>query len=162
LIFGIETGFTNSNNEVNVSGGTVGGSFQLLDSTVLTLTGGEIESFGVFGEGSIANISGGVVSRFPDIFDGGVVNISGGDIFAVRVFDGGEVNFSGTEFFIDGTPIALTPGEEFVIDDREVTLSGTLADGSFFETDLNTTFGEFLSDNPDGAAPGATVTVTIV
>ena len=158
----IETGFTSSNSEINISGGTVGGSFQLLDSSVLTISGGEIESFGVFGEGAIANITGGVVTRFPDIFDGGVVNISGGDIFSVRVFDGGEVNFTGTEFFIDGTPIALTAGEEFVITDRDVNLSGTLADGSFFETDLNTTFGEFLGDNPDGAGPDATVTVTIV
>ena len=157
----INSGFTNSNNEVNISGGTVGGAFQLFDGSELTLTGGEIESFGVF-DGSIANVSGGVVTRFPDIFDGGVVNISGGDVFTVRVFDGGEVNFIGTEFSIDGTPLALTPGETFVVDQREVNLSGTLADGSSFDTDLNTDFGLFLGDNPAGAAPNSLVTVTIV
>jgi len=56
----------------------------------------------------------------------------------------------------------LTPGEQFVVDQREVNLSGTLADGSFFETDLNTVFGDFDGDNPDGAGAGAIVTVTVV
>ena len=158
---GIDTGFTNTNNVVNISGGTIGGSFQLFEGSELTMTGGEIGSFGVF-DGSTADISGGTITRFPDIFDGGVVNISGGDIFSVRVFDGGEVNFIGSEFSIDGTPLALTPGETFVVDTRDVNLSGTLADGSFFETDLNTTFGDFDGSEPDGAGLGALVTVTIV
>ena len=158
----IATGFTNSNNQVNISGGTVGGFFQLTNGTELTITDGEIESFGLFGSGAMANIIGGTVSRFPDIFSGGVVNISGGDVFAVRVFDGGEVNFTGTEFFIDGVALDLTIGEEFVIDQRNVNLSGTLADGSFIETDLNTTFGGFFSDNPDGAGANAIVTVTAI
>lgn len=98
----IPTGFTNSNNQVNISGGNVGGFFQLNDSTDLTITGGEIESFGVFGAGTTANISGGTVSRFPDIFSGGVVDISGGDIFSVRVMSGGELNLFGSEFLSMG------------------------------------------------------------
>jgi len=99
---GIPTGFTNSNNQVNVSGGDVGGFFQL------------------------------------------------------------EVNLFGTEFAIDGTPIDLVLGEEFVISDRNVTLTGTLSDGSFIENSLNTTFGGFFSSEPDGVAAGARVTVTRV
>jgi len=125
------------------------------------MTGGEIGSFGVFG-GSTADVSGGTITRFPDVFEGGVANISGGDIFAIRVHGGGEVNFTGTEFSIDGTPLALTPGETFVVDTREVNLSGTLADGSFFEADLNTTFGDFSGDDPNGVSASALVTVTIV
>lgn len=156
----IGTGFTNSNNVVNLSGGEVGGFFQLTNNTELNISGGEIESFGLFGAGVVANISGGTVSRFPDIFSGGVVNISGGDIFAVRVFDGGEVNFTGTEFFIDGAPISLNVGQQLTIGQRNVNLSGFLADGSFFETDLNTTFGGFGSANPDGAGANALVTIT--
>ena len=159
---GIGTGFTNSNNQVNLSGGMVGGFFQLTNDTDLSITGGSIESFGVFGAGATADISGGTVSRFPDIFAGGVVNISGGDVFSVRVFDGGEVNFFGSQFFLDGNPIALTAGQQQIIDQRNVTLSGILADGSFIETDLNTVFGGFFSDNPDGAGVEAIVTVTSV
>jgi len=159
---GIGTGFTNSNNQVNLSGGTVGGFFQLTNSTELNVTGGQIESFGLFGTGDVANISGGTVTRFPDIFSGGVVNISGGDIFAVRVFNGGAVHFTGTEFFIDGTPLDLTIGQQFVVNQRNVNLSGILADGSFIETDLNTSFGGFSSANPDGAGAGALVTVTAI
>ena len=45
---------------------------------------------------------------------------------------------------------------------RFETLSGFLTDGSFFETDLDTTFGGFFSDNHDGAGANATVTVTSV
>jgi len=158
---GIGTGFTNSNNEVNVSGGTLGGFFQLTNNTELNFSGGQIESFGVFSN-STASISGGSVNRFPDIFDTGTVNITGGDINAIRVFAGGEVNLFGTEFFIDGQALDLTVGEEFVITQRNVNLSGFLADGSFIETDLNTSFGAFGGANPDGAAAGARVTVTAV
>lgn len=158
---GIGTGFTNINNQVIVSGGTLGGFFQLTDETELNFSGGEIESFGVFSN-STANISGGTINRFPDIFNTGTVNISGGDINAIRVFAGGEVNLFGTEFFIDGQALDLTVGEEFLITERNVNLSGFLADGSFIETDLNTTFGPFGGANPDGAAVGARVTVTAV
>ena len=158
----IATGFTNSNNQVNLSGGTVGGFCQLTNATELLISGGTIESFGVFGQGSVVDITGGTVTRFPDIFSGGVVNISGGDIFSVRVFNGGEVNFTGTDFFIDGTPIDLTVGQQFTVDQRNVNLSGFLADGSFFETDLNTTPGGFFSDNPDAAEVNSLVTVTAI
>lgn len=157
----IATGFTNSNNTVLVSGGNVGGFFQLTNNTRLDVSGGQLESFGAF-SGSSANISGGVVTRFPDIFSTGVVNISGGQVFAVRVFSGGEVNFFGTEFSLDNEPIDLTLNEEFVISDRNVTLRGVLQDGSPIETSLNTNFGGFFSSNPDGAAAGARVTVTLV
>ena len=60
------------------------------------------------------------------------------------------------------SPIDLTLNETFVITDRNVTLSGILQDGSSIETSLNTTFGGFFSANPDGAATGARVTVTLV
>ena len=157
----IATGFTNINNQVSVSGGNLGGFFQLTNGTNLNVTGGQLESFGVFSN-STATISSGVVTRFPDIFSSGEVTISGGDVFAVRVFAGGRLNLIGTEFFIDGERLDLTFGEEFIIDQRNVTLTGTLTDGSFFENDLNTTFGNFFGDNPDGAAFGATITVTAI
>jgi len=157
---GIGSGFTNSNNQINLNGGTVGGFFQLTNSSDLFISGGEIESFGVFGSGATTTITGGTVTRFPDIFSGGEVNISGGDIFSIRVFDGGEVNLFGSQFFLDGVELDLVAGQEFVITDRNVNLSGFLSDGSFIETDLNTAFGGFSSANPDGAGANSTVTVT--
>lgn len=156
----IGTGFTNSNNLVNISGGTVGGFFQLLGNTTLNLSGGQMESFGVFNSGTRVNITGGTVTRFPDIFDG-VVNISGGDIFSIRIF-GGEVNLIGSEFSIDGVEIDLAVGQTMVINQRNVNLSGILADGSPIETDLNSSAGGFNSANPDGASFAARVTVTVV
>ena len=159
---GPTSGFTNSNNQVNLSGGTVGGFFQLLNGTSLDVTGGQIESFGVFGAGTTADISGGTVTRFPDIFSGGVVDISGGDVAFVRVFGGGELNLFGTGFAIDGVALSLSPGVQTIVNQRNVTLSGTLGDGSFFTTDLSTAFGGFFSDNPSGAAADALITVTAV
>ena len=151
---GIPTGFTNSNNQVTINGGQVGGFFQLFDQSELIIDGGQIASFGVF-EGSRVTINGGTVTRFPDIFSSGTVDIHGGDVFSIRVFAGGAVNLFGSDFALDGQPIQnLTPGQEFVIPDRNVTLTGVLSDGSAIETSLNTTFGGFSSSNPDGAALG--------
>ena len=155
-------GFSNSNNEVILTGGIVGDYFQLMSGTELTVAGGSVRSFGVF-PGSEAAIFSGAITRFPDILNGGVVNFYGGDINAVRVFNGGEAHFFGSEFALNGVPITgLIRNEAFEVDTRNVTLTGTLSDGSPFETDLNTSFGAFLSSNPDGAASGATVTVTEV
>ena len=159
---GIPTGFTNSNNQVTVNGGQVGGFFQLFDQTQLTLNDGQLESFGVF-SGSSVTINGGRVTRFPDIFSSGVVDIHGGDIFSIRAFSGSTVNLFGTGFALDGQPIQnLVPGQEFVVSNRNVTLTGVLEDGSPIETSLNTNFGGFSSNNPDGADSGARVTVTLV
>ena len=159
---GISTGFTNSNNQVTVNGGQVGGFFQLSNQTQLTLNDGQLESFGVF-SGSSVTINGGRVTRFPDIFSSGVVDIHGGDIFSIRAFSGSTVNLFGTGFALDGQPIQnLVPGQEFVVSNRNVTLTGVLEDGSPIETSLNTAFGGFFSNNPDGAAADARVTVTLV
>ena len=71
---------------------------------------------------------------------------------------GSMVNLMGTEFLIDGVPLdSLVAGEAFTINDRDVTLSGLLADGTPFSFELNSTvsFGE------DFFAPDATLTVTL-
>lgn len=153
-------GFTNTNNTVNITGGNVGAFFQLMGTTELNLSGGTIASFGLFDD-AVANITGGTVTRFPDILSG-TANISGGDLFSVRVFNGAEVNFFGSEFSLNGSPLALTPGQEFVIDTRDETLTGTLADGSALEFTLSSSVGAFGGPEPDTAQTGATVTVTLV
>ena len=52
---------------------------------------------------------------------------------------GSNVNLLGSDFALNGTPIeGLVVGEAFPVTDRDVTLSGLLADGSPFSFDLNT------------------------
>ena len=82
----VATGFTNSNNEVNISGGNIGPFFQFFNSTGL-ITGGTLETFGVF-SGSEVTIEGGIVIGFPDVFSNGVVNIRGGTVESIRALPG--------------------------------------------------------------------------
>lgn len=158
----ISTGFSNTNNEILATGGQVGGFFQIREGSSLNLSGGTIESFGVFNGGS-ADVFSGQVLRFPDIWAGAVVRVFGGDLFSVRVFQTGEVHFFGSQFALNGELITdLSPNEARVISARNVTLSGLLTDGSPLSFDLNTTAGSFFGSNPDGAASTATITVTLV
>ena len=79
-----------------------------------------------------------------------------GDDFVA--FGGSVVNLLGTEFLIDGVPLdSLVAGEAFTINDRDVTLSGLLADGTPFDFDLNGT-NTFVEDFFD---PDSTLTVTL-
>lgn len=136
---------------VNIVGGTIGDDFFTSAST-LSITGGTIgDDFRVVA--STLNISGGT---FGDDFriSESTVDISGGtfgDGFAVETDTGSvfasTVNLSGTSFILDGVELAdLEVGETFLIDptslpfDREVMLTGVLADGSAFEFELFSTF----------------------
>ena len=114
-------GVTRQTTQLNVSdGGTVGEDFDA-------------------NSGSEMNISGGTVGVFFGALSGSVVNISGGtfgDVF--DTFESSVVNLQGSEFSIDGTPLSnLQAGQPFTITDRDVTLSGVLADGEPFSFDLN-------------------------
>ena len=107
-------------------------------------------------------ISGGTVGDFFDAFSGSEVTISAGTIgvgFSAR--DGSTVNLVGLSFFLDGENIddRLTPDVPFVLDDRDVLLSGRLADGSVFDFELNTidSFGQF-----DFFSPDATLTLRLI
>jgi hypothetical protein len=144
---------------LTVSGtGELGRNFAVVGG-VLNIEGGFVGA-GLevaFGE---VNISGGVVGSGFDAFDGSVVNLSGGSIgddFDAMV--GSTVNLFGTSFFLDGVELVdLVLDEAFIITDRDVTLTGVLADGSVFAFDLNSAnaVGE------DFFNAGATLTVTLV
>ncbi len=157
---GAGSGFTNVGNLVNLSGGDVGGFFQLTD-TIFNISGGTIESFGLFDAATEVNISGGTVTRFPDIFTG-TVNISGGDVFAIRLFAGGTVNFFGDNFTLDGQEISLAVGETIELDQRNQLLGGTLEDGTVFSHELTTTFGGFFDAEPGGFSAAGTLLLTRV
>ena len=156
----------------DISGGTVGPGLLTRGGTI-NVSGGIIEAGFVVGrtpvtDGGTANISGGTLSdltvRSSD------VNISGGTVngfLAIEAVAGGgplgtppgsNVNLLGSDFALNGTPIeGLVVGEAFTINNRDVTLSGLLADGSPFSFDLNTS----QNAGQDFIASNATLTVTV-
>ncbi|MEM6553798.1 MAG: hypothetical protein AAF750_16895 [Planctomycetota bacterium] len=160
---------------VNITGGEVGTSSDANFGSVFNISGGSIDGLdvntggianltgGSLGEDVVVegtlNIAGGSVGTGLNIFDG-VVNFSGGEIAeGLGVNEEGTFNVFGTAFFLDGVELnGLTLGEAFVITDRDVALTGVLADGSAFDFDLNSTF--ILSE--DFFDVGATLTVTLV
>lgn len=168
----LSEGVNNFNNTITVTGGDVGGFFQLRGSSTLELAGGTIESFGTLLDAA-ATVTGG---SFTLVDNNGELNISGGDINTFRTFPtSSTVNLFGTDFAIDGVPIGvLSLGSAFEIDVRDVVLSGTLSDGSAFSNFLDSTtpqgdldFGPFatladLQAVPGFASTGSTVTVTLV
>jgi hypothetical protein len=146
------------NSVVNISGGAVGRRFTVFSGSEVNISGGDVEGGFISHASSVVNISGGTVGFLFEALAGSVVNISGGivgDRFNARA--GSVVNISGSEFSIDGTLLnQLQFGQPFTITDRDVALSGILADGEPFSFDLNSV------DNFRGVfSPDATITVTL-
>ena len=106
---------------------------------MLNITDGSLGDFFDAHRGSEVNISGGTLGDSFDAFLGSVVNISGGtvgDFFDANF--GSEVNIFGSQFLLDDVELdSLLLGESIIITDRDVTLSGLLADGEQFSFDLN-------------------------
>ena len=155
----------NSGSVVNISGGTSGfGGPQLEFGSVMNISGGLVGANFSIVPGAEVNISGGSVGNGVNIFNGGVLNISGGN-FGVDfdAFSGSEVNLFGSDFVLDGVLLdnSLTTDDAFTIVDRNVTLSGLLADGSPFSFDLSTAFVAF-GDVDDRFEFDAALTVTLV
>jgi hypothetical protein len=171
-IFGgsVGDGFWTSDSEVTISGGSVGAHFRAWDGSQVIISDGSV-GHGFSGSqvtitgGSVGNgfsagqvtISGGSVG---DWFSGGQVTISGGSVGNhFEAGDGSQVNLIGTEFFLDGELVAdLVVGEPLTLADRDVWLSGHLADGSPFSFELNSE----RADDRDYFSPDATLTVTLV
>jgi len=125
---------------------------------VLNISGGNFE--GSSGGGS-AGARGGIF-----VEEGGSVNISGGSfdfgrvtsgrLFGGRLLasEGSQLNLIGTEFLLDGELLEnLAIEQPFIITNRDLTLSGTLLDGSRFSFDLSA-FAFDISDS-------ATLSVTL-
>ena len=143
--------------EVNISGGDLGNSFDAQDGSVVNISGGTFGSVFNPEAGSEVNISGGT---FGDFFTNeGSTDISGGTLGnSFRNLSESVLNLTGTEFLLDGVLLdSLVAGEAFTINDRDVTLSGLLADGTPFEFDLNAT-NIFIEDF---FSPESTLTVTL-
>lgn len=147
------------NSLVNVSGGTVGSDFGAYSDSVVNIAGGTVGNDFRAHDGSAVNISGGTVGSGFNAFSGSEVNISGGVIGAF--FDAAwesVVNIRGSALSLDGTPMNDLPlGQPVTIPNRNVTLSGVLADGNPFSFYLNS--DEYANGN--FFSPGATITVTL-
>ncbi len=143
---------------VNISGGVVGDGFDALSGSEVNISDGIVRGGFNASDGSVVNISGGTVSRAIDAGDGSVVNISGGAQKIVHAHSGAVVNIFGSAFYIDSEQLdTLVPGEAFTITNRNMTLTGLLADGEQFSFDLN-------SEEPSNRyffASDATLTVTL-
>jgi len=161
------------NSLVNVSGGVVGDLFDAGPGTEVNLSGGTVGSgFDAF-EGSEVNITGGTFGVDFDAGPGSTVNISGGIMgFNFDAFPNSQVNIFGRGILIEGEPLeGLVLGQPFTITDRNVTLSGLLADGEPFTLELNSSNETFdvddfglgiIFDGDDYFDPDATLTVTLV
>jgi len=140
---------TESGSEVNISGGTFSGRFRAYIDSEVKISGGTFNESFTAQRGSIVNISGGSfveitahLSWDSDDLGGSLVNLSGGSFNRFNAYSGSHVNLLGTKFQLDGVDITSTLvfNVPLTIDDRDVTLSGLLADGSPFIFDLNSTF----------------------
>ena len=145
--------------EVIISDGSVGSIFAAIDSEV-NISGGTVNGLINALNFSTVNISGGSVTEGLRLTFGSVLNVSGGsvgDTFEAR--NGSTMNLLGSDFVLDGVLLDdLVLGEAFTILDRDVTLSGLLADGSPFSFDLDSV----PTPTQFGFEPDATVTVTLV
>ncbi|MDB2686500.1 VCBS domain-containing protein [Mariniblastus sp.] len=123
---------------VNISGGVIGRTTARAGE--INISGGTIGSFLGF-DNSRINVSGGVIGDGTASFSvSGSLDISGGEFQnRLSVGSGGEVNLFVLEYQIDGqSPESQAVGETVTIADRNVTISGVLADGTSFSFDLAT------------------------
>lgn len=123
----------------------------------VNLSGGHVQilDLGDFGYGvpitqpAILNQTGGAIGeQFFRVFDGGVANISGGSFGPASstgsiavVGSGGVVNLIVASMEVDGMPLSgLSPDVAIELTDREVNLTGMLANGDPFDLRVTTNF----------------------
>jgi hypothetical protein len=151
---------------VTVTGGTLHNGLLVLSDSVVTVAGGSIGSYrdlialngyslyasgpvsitdgnltaGVYVVSGVVNVSGGTHLDYQQV--GGVTNLSGGTVQTYFDVDGGTMHIYGSQFTLGGNDITSTLTEDaaFNVSTRDVTLSGTLADGSPFDMFLDSSF----------------------
>ena len=151
--------FEVANATLDIEGGTLG-TFAAAANSTVNISGGSVGSFFDALSGTVVNISGGSVDELFTANAGSVVNIRGGNI--ARGFEargGSEINVFGTDFRLNGVPLGnLAIDDNLTVTNRNVELTGRLADGSVFRFELNSS----LITGQDFFDPGATLTVTEV
>jgi hypothetical protein len=172
---------------VSIYGGEIAANFDALNGSIVEILSGHVGPYFNAHAGSRVMISGGTFEKAFEALQGSSVIIRGGEFaerFYVRnestvtiaggnfgdnfrAYDGSIINFRGTEFQLDGVPIeGLVAGTPLKITDRDVTLSGLIADGSPFSFELGSTdYDQIWRPFPipyDFFSPGSTLCVTLV
>jgi hypothetical protein len=139
-------GFDANQSEVRFSDGSLGELVAIAAGSVFTMTGGAIVApppnmstainLAVSSD-SKAVVSGGRIEGTVAI--GGEFLLAGGAISGIRASKDSNVQIYGTHFVIDGVDLTpdLIQNSPLTISNRDVLLSGTLADGTEFQFDLN-------------------------
>lgn len=145
---------------VSITGGNVVGSVAVRDpGTAAHVSGGSVETISATNGGRFT-ILGGTVSEFATSATGSTANIAGGTIGALRALTASTLNLFGREFLLDGVPVeGLVFGVPTEITDRDVTLSGLLADGTAFSFELHSE--NMAPVEFDWIHPDALLTVTL-
>ena len=158
---------------ININAGKTDGVISIFDGGVMNVNGGEIEGGPVVNPGGQINLNDGTMESVTLIsgffvMNGGTITGSVGANRGSVILRGGTVEgglgigraltIEGTEFYLDGVMIDLEPGVRTVIPDRDVVLSGLLADGTPFDVDLF----ETREGGRDSISPVATLTLTLV
>ncbi|TWT34044.1 hypothetical protein KOR34_38800 [Posidoniimonas corsicana] len=144
--------------ELNLLDGVIGSGLRTVEGFPVDIAGGRIEEGYVAANGPV-NQTGGEIAGNVLFWYNVPFTMSGGAIGdGLNFYNGAQLNLIGSGFALDGAPIeGLTPGERVEIDARDVTLSGTLADGSPVEFLLDPN-----QNNGGHYIPaGAMVTVTL-
>ncbi len=149
--------------EINISGGTVGGSFEALEGSEVNLitgsiganmstsanrmeiSGGTIGPFFTASNGAELNVEGGAIANAFTVESGSIVNLSNGSIGDDFTSDtGAQVNISGGTigdlfWTYEGSQVNMTGGEignQFRVDSGELNLSGGII-GDGFDSDFS-------------------------
>jgi hypothetical protein len=152
----VGTGLEVADSVVNLHRGSIGENFEANSGSLVNILGGSVGINFNANAGTVVNIRGGRVGVGFAASADSVVNISGGSFGeSFGASSGSEINLFGTRFVLDGVPLdALPINQAVTITDRDVTLSGRLADGSQFSFFMLTRGGFF--------SPDAKLTVTRV
>ncbi|MEM9753476.1 MAG: hypothetical protein AAF916_08830 [Planctomycetota bacterium] len=128
------------------------------------ISGGTIQGLLSIDSGSTVDVNGGAIDGVVAVTQVSTLNLSGGAVAedaGFAVFGASTLNLFGSDFRINGFPLfGPTPGIPFAIDLRDVTLSATLTDGSFFSFDLNSELVQAPDTNYIG--PASFVNVTLI
>lgn len=126
---------------VQVSGGNIGPGFQAATGSRVEISGGTFgEDFWALEESAV-KIDGGTFSGRFFVEKDADVTIGGGSFdVQLRAYEGSHITLVGREFKLGGIPIdGLSMGVPMSIEQRDVPLTGILADGTPFSFDLYST-----------------------
>ena len=142
---------------VELTGGEVGDDFEV-GGVVIGASPDDPTGETVVGSDGRVTVRGGSIGERMVLYQGRTLDFFGGVIGdAIQAREGSRVNIRGSQFFVDGVELTLPANGELLITQRDVTLTGLLADGKPFRFDLHSQpgLGDYFS-------PDASVAVMLI